>query len=534
MLKLNKNFMENKNEFLSKGIKLPCYKLDEVKKNTIRKPTWIHFGGGNIFRCFHASIQQNLINKGLSNTGIIVVNTSSDETIKKIYHANDNLTLMCVTKANGEIDKEIIGSVVESHYYSNSNSSSTKRVKNVFANQSLQMVSITITEKGYSLKKPNGQYSNIVKNDIDNGPEYAKHTISILTALLYERYNKGAYPIALLSTDNFSHNGDKLKSTILEIAKLWKTNGFVNEGFINYLQNDRIVSFPLSVIDRITPRPSENVLNKLIELGFESMDIIQTKGHSVYAPFVNTEDAHYLVVEDNFPNGRPPFEEAGVYLTNKQTVDKVEKMKVCTCLNPLHTAMAVYGCLLGYSTIADEMNDPQIRELIKKVGYKEGLPVVEDPEIIDPHQFIDEVINKRLPNKNIPDTPQRIASDTSQKLAIRYGETIKLYKDKAKNLSYIPLVIAGWIRYLMGLNDEGKKMELSPDPMLDELQSSISGIKFGAPESVANNLYDILSNESIFGIDLYKVGLGSKVEEYVKELIIGPGSIRATLKKYLA
>lgn len=71
------------------------------------------------------------------------------------------------------------------------------------------------------------------------------------------------------------------------------------------------------------------------------------------------------------------------------------------------------------------MQDEDLSELVKRVGYVEGLPVVVNPKIIDPKQFIDEVINLRLVNPNIPDTPQRIASDTSQKVGIRYGETIK-------------------------------------------------------------------------------------------------------------
>lgn len=533
MLSLDINFTRKKEEFLNKEINLPEYNIEEIRENTKQKPIWIHFGGGNIFRCFHASIQQDLLNKGLTDTGIIAVDTNDDEIIKRVYKAHDNLTLMCVMKTNGEVDKEIIASVAESHYYSKTAPTSYARVKEVFANPSLQIASFTITEKGYNLKSPDGQYSNIVKDDMENGPEHAKHTMSISASLLYERYKKGAYPIAMLSTDNFSHNGDKLKSSIIEIAKQWEKNGFVEQAFIDYLLDERKVSYPWSMIDRITPRPSETVLNHLKELGFENMEIIQTKKNSVSAPFVNTEEVHYLVIEDNFPNGRPSLEEAGVYLTDKQTVDKIERMKVCTCLNPLHTAMAIYGCILGYSSIADEMNDHQIKALIKKVGYQEGLPVVVDPEIINPNQFIDEVINKRLPNKNIPDTPQRIVSDTSQKLAIRYGETIKLYKDKAKDLQFIPLVIAGWCRYLVGMDDNGEKMELSPDPMLDELQQYIFHLKFGNPDSVRDNLHGLLSNESIFGIDLYHVGLGSKVENYVKELIAGPGSVRSTLRKYL-
>ena len=152
-----------------------------------------------------------------------------------------------------------------------------------------------------------------------------------------------------------------------------------------------------------------------------------TGKNTFIAPFVNAEKPQYLVIEDKFPNRRMPLEQAGVIFTDRQTVDRVEKMKVCTCLNPLHTALAVFGCLLGYTLIADEMRDPALKSLVEKIGYEEGMPVVVNPQIIDPEAFIKEVIEVRLPNPYIPDTPQRIVTDTSQKVGIRFGETIKAY-----------------------------------------------------------------------------------------------------------
>ena len=161
--------------------------------------------------------------------------------------------------------------------------------------------------------------------------------------------------------------------------------------------------------------------------GIEGMAPIVTSKNTFIAAFVNAERPQYLVIEDKFPNGRPPLEKAGVYLTDRDTVNKTERMKVTTCLNPLHTAMSVYGCMLGYTLICDEMKDADIVALIKRLGYVEGLPVVVNPGILDPKAFIDEVVEQRLPNPFMPDAPQRIATDTSQKVGIRFGETIKSY-----------------------------------------------------------------------------------------------------------
>jgi len=176
--------------------------------------------------------------------------------------------------------------------------------------------------------------------------------------------------------------------------------------------------------------------------------------------------------------------------------------------------------------------------LIKQIGYVEGLPVVKDPKVINPKSFIDELLTKRLPNPYIPDTPQRIATDTSQKLGVRYGVTIQHYVDDSSrstdSLNFIPLVIATWLRYLMGINDEGASFEPSPDPLFDELHAKVAGIKFGDENAdVHESVKDILSNKNIFNLDLYEVGLGTKIESYFKAMLAGKGTIVSTLESTL-
>ena len=243
-------------------------------------------------------------------------------------------------------------------------------------------------------------------------------------------------------------------------------------------------------------------------------------------------------MEDRFPNGRPPLEKSGVYMTDRDTVNNTERMKVTTCLNPLHTALAVYGCLLGYDSIAAEMNDPELKALVEKIGYTEGIPVVVDPKILNPIDFIHEVVDQRLPNPFIPDTPQRIATDTSQKIAIRFGETIKSYVArpdlKVTDLTYIPLAIAGWLRYLLAVDDKGAPMDCSSDPMLQLLQQQLSCVKLGKPESATDAvLAPVLSNKALFAVDLCEVGLAPKISAMLREMLEGPGAVRATLKRYL-
>ena len=519
------------------GIKTPGFDVEKMREETDRSPVWIHFGAGNIFRGFIAELQQRLLEEGEEKSGIIACDTFDYEIIDKIYKPYDNLTLLVGLKPDGTTEKEIIASVAYGIKADPSDEKEIGKLKELFRNPSLQMISFTITEKGYALADLSGEFFPAVKADLDGGPEKASHAMSIVTALLYERFCAGGYPVAVVSMDNCSHNGEKLKNSVLTVAEGWNKNGYVGDDFLAYLNNEEKVTFPWSMIDKITPRPAKEVEYMLTEAGVEEMEPVVTGRNTFIAPFVNAEIPQYLVIEDKFPNGRPRLEKAGVYMTDRDTVNNSERMKVTTCLNPLHTALAVYGCMLGYTHISEEMQDKELKALVEKIGFQEGMPVVVDPKILSPEDFIHEVIDKRLPNPFIPDTPQRIATDTSQKIPIRFGETIKSYvNDKeldARSLTYIPLAIAGWLRYLLGVDDNGEEMQVSSDPMLDELQTALKGIELGNTQSAEGKLNSILSNEVLFGTDLCKIGLGEKIEGMFKELIAGKGAVRKTLQKYL-
>lgn len=538
MLNLSTTSLSRKKDWLDIGVATPSFDYPNMVAQTAVAPTWVHFGAGNIFRGFIAELQQQLLDTGKANTGIIAAETFDYDIIDQIYRPNDNLTLLVSLKSDGSTDKKIIASIADSIKANTSDTVAIRRLKEIFTNPSLQLVSFTITEKGYSLSDIKGDFLPVIQSDLATSPEQAKHVMSIITAMVYQRYLTGKLPIALVSMDNCSHNGEKLQSSLLTIAKAWFDNGFVEEDFLSYLSNENIVAFPWSMIDKITPRPSELVEKQLTELGIAKMSPIITSMNTFIAPFVNAEVPQYLVIEDKFPNGRPPLELAGVYFTDRDTVNNTERMKVTTCLNPLHTALAVFGCLLGYTSIAAEMKDADLNALVERIGYQEGMPVVVDPKIINPNEFIREVIDYRLPNPFIPDMPQRIATDTSQKFSIRFGETIKSYMSRkdldVTSLILIPLVIAGWCRYLLGVDDKLAPMAVSNDPMLPELTETLSGIKVGEPWTYSGQLHTILSNPILFGVDLYRAGLGGKIEALFLELIAGVDAVRNTLIKYLS
>ena len=535
-MRLSNESVKDKILWEKADISLPKFDRDAMIEATGKAPKWIHFGAGNIFRSFPAALAQILLEQGHETTGIVVTEGYDGEIIDKCYTPFDNLCILVTLKSDGTTDKKVIASVASSFRMDRS----FAELKKIFVKSSLQMASFTITEKGYNLTNRDGSLLSDIAGDIRLGPEEPKSYLGHIAALCHERYVNGAYPLALVSMDNCSHNGDRLSAAMETFAKGWVSKNMVDAGFLNYIRNPQKISFPWTMIDKITPRPDESVRNLLTAGGIEDMQDIVTEKKTYIAPFVNAEETQYLVIEDAFPNGRPALEKTGALFTNRETVDKVEKMKVGTCLNPLHTALAIFGCLLGYKRISDEMKDTDLVKLVEGIGYREGLPVAVDPGIIKPKEFMDQVIKTRLVNPFMPDTPQRIAADTSQKICVRFGGTLKAYRDSGNDmleLRLIPLVFAGWLRYLLGVDDVGNPFEVSPDPLYESLKESLGGIFLGQlnieKKFIHSKLKPIISNPSLFGLDLYEAGLANRVEKYFRKMISGTGEVRRLLSKII-
>jgi len=192
------------------------------------------------------------------DTGIIAVEGYDYEIIEKGYWPCDNYTLLVTLKADGSVGKTVIGSIAESRILDSDNEKEYIRLKEIFANPSLQMVSFTITEKGYAV-------TPAVEADFANGPEHPQSYIGKVASLLYARYRAGSLPVAMVSMDNCSHNGDKLRAAIMAFADGWQ-----DAGFKAYVTGGK-VSFPWTMIDKITPRPDATVEEMLRKDGLDGL-----------------------------------------------------------------------------------------------------------------------------------------------------------------------------------------------------------------------------------------------------------------------
>ena len=536
-MKLTLTGIENSVPWRAAGIQMPTYDVPAAQKKAVEAPKWVHFGIGNIFRVFIGGIADGLLEQGLLDRGITCVETFDYDVVDKIYRPYDNLGLQVILNPDGTRDVRVLGAFAEAVKAQCTDAAQWARLKEIFRAPSLQLVSFTITEKGYALKNPDGSWLGYVAADIAGGPDKAVGAMGVLTAMLHERFRAGGTPVALVSMDNCAGNGKLLRESVLTMARAWKSGGFVEQAFLDWLEREENVAFDSTMIDKITPRPSEEIARDLENMGVADMQPVVTGKRTYIAPFANAERPQYLVIEDRFPNGRPALEKGfGVYMGDFETVRKSERMKVTVCLNPAHTAVGPLGVVLGQERFADMLRDlPVTLKMARRVVFDEGMPVVPNPGILSPKAFADEVF-ERFQNLYLGDTNLRLATDASQGLSVRFGETIKSYVAKdgtASALVAIPLGIAGFFRYAMGLDDEGKPFELAPDPLVPEIHEALRQVKPGCPGSYHGELRPYLSNESIFGIDLYKAGLGEKIESYFAEMIAGPGAALRTIEKYI-
>lgn len=224
-MKLNASLLNDLSALRDKGYAVPEYDVAAMKARTLEKPQWVHFGPGNIFRAHIARAHQELLNKGGFDTGIIAFTGKGSQTIAQAYAPFDNLCLSVSLKASGSMDRTLAASVAEAYTLEGEG---WKRAQQVFTAPSLMLASFTITEKGYSPAS--------YQADLTARPEEASTLLGQVAYLLKLRLNAGGQPMTLVSMDNCSQNGDKLKDAVTVFGRGWAENGLVPRAFASYLE----------------------------------------------------------------------------------------------------------------------------------------------------------------------------------------------------------------------------------------------------------------------------------------------------------
>ena len=230
-MKLTLEGLKDRQSWEKAGITLPSYDAAAVAEATRRDPVWVHMGIGNIFRIFIGGIADQLLEEGLMDRGITCVETFDYDVVDKIYDPFDNLALSVTLHGDGTTDRKVLGSLTEAIKAQSSDEGQWERMKEIFQNPGLQLVSFTITEKGYALRNAEGAYFSFVESDIENGPDKAVSAMAVVTAMLLERYKSGKAPLAHCFHGITVPRMDPASRLCLEMAEEWKKRGFVRGRF---------------------------------------------------------------------------------------------------------------------------------------------------------------------------------------------------------------------------------------------------------------------------------------------------------------
>ena len=416
----------------------PAYDLEKDRCSIL------HLGVGNFHRShqafyLHKLMKQNDTGWRICGAGLM----PQDIRMRDALVSQDYLYTL-VTQESGKEEIAIIGSIRDYIHIS----SEFERYVELCRSEDLKILSLTITEKGYcydnnwDLDKANPN----VRHDLEKTEEAPFTAVGLIVYGLKERLLAGAYPLTVLSCDNIPENGDVLKKLLYQFLE-----ELGDKKLLKYVKGS--VTFPCTMVDRITPNTSEESRTYLKE----------SYGIEDEVP-VFAEQFIQWVIEDKFAGDRPSWEDVGAQLV--KDVKPYELMKI-RLLNGGHSALAYLSLLAGYQFVDDAMNDPKIREYVK--GYMHTLKKTLRPiKGIDYDEYI-ETLLRRFANPAVRDKLLRLAEDGSSKILNFIVSGLLILLKQKEDVSPIATALASWIVYLdQSRNNPSFEVK---DPLGEKLQA---------------------------------------------------------------
>lgn len=394
----------------------------------------LHIGVGNFHRGHQAWYLHRLMQQGEALDWAIVGAgvRSGDEAMRQRLKEQDFLTTL-IELDPASSQAEVIGSMIDFVPVQTDNAALIERM----AQSDIRIVSLTVTEGGYFIDSATGEFDAAhpeIQHDIAN-PETPVTAFGSMIQALRKRKSDGMDGFTCLSCDNLQGNGDILKQTILGLASAQDPQ------LAEWIQSR--CSFPNSMVDCIVPATTERELA-----------LAESMGISDAAP-VTHENFRQWVIEDDFCQGRPAWENVGATFT--PDVHSYESMKI-RILNGGHQVIAVAGELLSVDTISGCMEHPLIGKLFEKVARTEIVPHVHAVPGMTPNAYVD-LISSRFANPKIVDTTRRVAFDGSSRHPGFILPTIREGLAKNESIEGLALVEALWARMCTGRREDGSLIE---------------------------------------------------------------------------
>ncbi|WP_372753519.1 mannitol dehydrogenase family protein [Mariniflexile sp.] len=442
-------------------VSIPKYNRSNIKTGIV------HVGIGGFHRAHQAFYTDKLLHdESIKDWGVCGVALLDFDT--KIYNTlkeQDGLYTLIVKELDGTLTKSIIGSITE-YMFAPEN---PLQVIEKMASPEVKIISLTITEGGYNYDEATGTFNfknPLIQHDLKN-PKAPKTIFGYLTQAFKLRKERGLKGCTVQSCDNVQGNGHVTKNMLLS---------YVNSAepeLVAWIEAN--VSFPNSMVDRITPATSQSDISNLLE----------SSGIDDAWPVV-CEPFNQWVIEDDFIAGRPAWETVGAQFV--KDVVPYEKMKL-SLLNAGHSVLGVLGALIGYATIDEVANNPDLATFLRTYMDNEVTPVLGDLEGVDLENYKESLL-QRFGNIYIKDQIDRICSESSAKFPIFVLPTVNAQLKQNGTIEFAAFVVAAWAIYSLGVNEAGEELVVK-DAMQNLLAEKAKAAK--------SNPKVFLEIESVFG-----------------------------------
>ncbi|PGH07074.1 mannitol 2-dehydrogenase [Helicocarpus griseus UAMH5409] len=468
-LKLNSSNLSQISAAGEHQVKVPTYQRNAAVKEGI-----VHVGVGGFHRAHLAVYIDQLMQKhGVTDYAICGVGLQPfDVTMRDALRGQDHLYTVIERSAKGSF-AHVVGSI-NSYLFAPDD---REAVIAKMAHPDTHIVSLTITESGYYYNENTHELTSEhpdIKFDLDPANEKnPKTTFGFLYAALARRYRQGLKPFTVMSCDNMQKNGSITRHMLESFARLRN-----NTEIAQWIAEKG--AFPNAMVDRITPQTSAGDRTTLADdFG------IQDAWPVVTEPFMQ------WVLEDQFSDGRPPFDKVGVQVVNNvHDVEQFEKHKL-RLLNGGHSALGYAGQLAGFQYVHQVMENPMFRQFVWQM-MQDVKPLLPEIPGVDIDAYCQTLI-ERFSNPTIMDQLPRVCLNASGKIPQFIMPSIVEAIWASGQFRRLCFVAAAWFRYINGIDDSGKPFEVN-DPMRDELQ--------GKARAGGTNPAELLSIKTLFGDDL--------------------------------
>jgi mannitol 2-dehydrogenase len=427
---------------LPASLPIPTYPLDRMGVGIV------HFGVGGFHRSHQAMYLDRLMRDGKAlDWGICGVGVlPSDRRMKDVMAAQDCLYTLVVKHPGGSLEPQVIGSIVQYLFAPDD----PEAVIEKLADEQTRIVSLTVTEGGYNFHAVTGEFDASNPDVVhDLAPITVPKTVfGLVTEALVRRRARNLPPFTVMSCDNIQGNGDAARKSFVSFA------GLRDPELGAWVEQE--VRFPNSMVDRITPVTTEE----------DKAEVGRRFGIDDQWPVV-CEPFTQWVLEDDFSNGRPPWEDVGVQLVSD--VEPYELMKL-RLLNASHQALCYFGYLAGYRLVHEVCQDALFQHFLLAYMDEEATPTLQPVPGIDLRDYKQNLI-ARFSNPNVRDTVARLCAESSDRIPKWLLPVIRHNLTTGGEIKRSAAVVASWARYAEGIDEQGRPIEVV-DRLKDTLMTN--------------------------------------------------------------